>query len=379
MVRSMNRMAMLVAILGGIAAPAHAQWGYPGGYGGYGWGGWGATTALGDEARGMGMFAAGAGQYNLDTSQARSINADTTMRFNEYLWESQQIKNQMYYKKLAQQRQRINESAETTYKRLRDNPETADVRRGDALNVILDEITAPSVYGTSVSAAAQAIPSDIVKNIPFQYAPQAITISLDELTDAEAIPALIKDPRLTAERKVVRAAADKARAEIDANDAVTPATLKELQAAIQAFHAKFKTAIPQNTPGRFDAENFIKAIYGLTRMMEQPDIEKFLRELDKVPTTTLAALIGFMHTFNLRFAAANTPRQQTIYDELYGQLRAVRDQVVPANAPMAIASAPKIPDRPQRAQAFFSGMQMEDVSQKKPLEPMPGAPVPANP
>ena len=40
-------------------------------------------------------------------------------------------------------RQQVKERVATTYARLRDNPERADVHRGDALNVILDELNAP--------------------------------------------------------------------------------------------------------------------------------------------------------------------------------------------------------------------------------------------
>ena len=63
--------ALTLALVG----PARAQYGYiyPGGYGG--WGGWGATTAFGDAARGMGVFAAGVGQYNVQTAQARAASS----------------------------------------------------------------------------------------------------------------------------------------------------------------------------------------------------------------------------------------------------------------------------------------------------------------
>ena len=42
-------------------------------------------------ARGMGVYAAGAGMYNEQTAQARSINANTTMRYNEYMYQSTQV------------------------------------------------------------------------------------------------------------------------------------------------------------------------------------------------------------------------------------------------------------------------------------------------
>src|SRR5208337_2165664 len=67
-------------------ACAQAQWGYPGGYGGYGWGGWGGQTAQGDIARGLGAYAMGAGYYNQQTAVANSINTDTVMRWNQYVY-----------------------------------------------------------------------------------------------------------------------------------------------------------------------------------------------------------------------------------------------------------------------------------------------------
>ena len=51
-----------------------------------GWGGWGTTSAVGDAARGAGMYAIGAGVYNLDTAQARSINANTS-RDSMTMWQ----------------------------------------------------------------------------------------------------------------------------------------------------------------------------------------------------------------------------------------------------------------------------------------------------
>jgi hypothetical protein len=81
-----------VALSIGHGAEARVQYRYPGGYGGCGWGGWGdAQTPGSSMARGMGIFAAGAGMYNENTAAARSMNADTTMRWNEYIYESSRV------------------------------------------------------------------------------------------------------------------------------------------------------------------------------------------------------------------------------------------------------------------------------------------------
>src|SRR5207253_2378595 len=95
-------VAGLTVALGVLSSGAEAQWFYPRGYGGYGWGGWGeGATVPGSTAAGFGIFAQGLGAYNLESAQARAIDSDTLGRWNEYLFESQQLRNKNYYLQLA--------------------------------------------------------------------------------------------------------------------------------------------------------------------------------------------------------------------------------------------------------------------------------------
>jgi hypothetical protein len=361
---------LAVVVLSCLASPARAQWGYPGGFGDFGWFGWGASTVHGDEARGMGVFAAGLGQYNLATARADAINADTAMRFNEYMWEAQQAANQRYYRRLAERQRRVAETAAATYSRLRDNPEGADVHRGDALNVLLDELSAPGVYTRAAGAGQAPLSTALVKELPFRYAPQAITISLDELLNR--VPDLIKAPAFDKQRLEIKALVARARSESEDDGEISLTTLRSTQAAIKALHDKIRSDAPAGR-NRNEADNFLKAAFGLARMLESPEIGAFLKELDRVETTSLAALLGFMFEFNLRFGVATTPRQRTAYDDLFPKLRALRSQLFPRNdAPIAMG-APEHP-HPEWAERFFSGMDLDEIQQKKPLTPAPPRP-----
>ena len=83
--------AGFVAILSTFCGTAQAQWGYgyyPYGYGGYGWGGWGGTLQ-GEHCPRPGLLQHGAGIYNHQTAIARSINTDTAIRWNQYVYLSQ--------------------------------------------------------------------------------------------------------------------------------------------------------------------------------------------------------------------------------------------------------------------------------------------------
>ena len=131
------------SILGGTA---RAQYAYPGGmgYGGYGFGGWGGTVQ-GSTAAGMGAFAAGAGQYNVNTAAARSMNADTAMQWNSYWQNAQHSLNVERYGRLAKERQDNITSTDAIRQRILNNPTQVDIDRGDAANAILEQVTDPNI------------------------------------------------------------------------------------------------------------------------------------------------------------------------------------------------------------------------------------------
>ena len=67
------------------AGEGRAQYGYPSGYGPW------AGRRLGLDAReqhgrGLGMLSMGRGMYNERTAEARSINANTAMTWNNYVY-----------------------------------------------------------------------------------------------------------------------------------------------------------------------------------------------------------------------------------------------------------------------------------------------------
>ena len=145
-----------------------------------GWGGWGGGvgTAQGSIARGAGVYAAGAGAYNEQTAVARSINANTAMQVNQYMYEVNKTNAKYYYTRSANKQKEESSTGEAIYKRLHDNPSGYDIHTGDALNVVLDELTNPDVYTQVVTGATRPIDTQLVKNIEFEYAANMIAISL---------------------------------------------------------------------------------------------------------------------------------------------------------------------------------------------------------
>jgi len=377
MCQPLQRTAILAAMLAMLATTAHAQYAYPGGYSG--WGGWGggASTIGGDAARGMGAFAAGAGSYNEQTAQARAMNAQTAMQMNDYIHAVNANKAQNYSARQTEYIKRTNETQAATYSRLHDNPSASDIRSGDALNVVLDELTNPKVYTQVVQKANQPVASGLVKNIEFQYAARMIAISLEDLSARGVPDELRTNPAFENERTALRALVVKAREESSSGaNQVSPDTLANCRVAIKALQDKVAATLPLGTRTRGEVDNFLKALYGLTKMLGTPDIAAFLKGLNQYPTTSLGHLISFMHTFNLRFGVSKTPEQGTAYDQLYPMLVTLRDQAnARGPAPGTVALAP--PPDPTVPTKFFAPMEFKDVTRPPGSGPANVPPAPA--
>jgi hypothetical protein len=358
MSRYRGHAALLVVLLAFPLVAAHAQYHYPPGYGGAGWGGWGGagSTVQGSRAYGMGNFAAGAGSYNEQTAAARSMNANTAMQWNDYMYACNQRNSANEMIRLQQRQQATIDTASANYKRIHDNPDAHDIHAGNALNVVLDELVNPKVFTQVVQKSTQSIDSQLVKNINFQYAPKMILISLQDIISRAVPDVLATGPQFETDRQTIRAIVAQGRKESESSNQITPATLQSFRTAVKALQDKVAATYTQGTPQRDDSDNFLKALYGLSRLLERPQVEQFLKGLNRYPQTTLGHLITFMHSFNLRFGNAKTPEQEASYDQIYPMLVGLRDQTHAQGPNPVMAAQAPLPD-PRAASSFFSGMQ----------------------
>jgi hypothetical protein len=362
---------MGVAFLATSAA-AQAQYGYPAGYGGYGFGGWGGgggQTPQGDMARGMGVFAAGAGYYNQSTAVANSINANTAMNWNEYLYQSQQAVNRKYYAKLAARQKENVKANEDIYKRLRDNPSQYDIYRGDAMNVIFDELCSPKVYIRGLKSSTIKFPGEMIRDVPFNYAQSAITNTVHQIMTKGSAPAVLRRDVFKPENEQMRAIGAKIREEDEKNGTIDPETLDEADVTLKKLQVKVAKELAPGSKDRLDADRFLKSALGLSKMLRTPAINVLLSGVDKHPETTVADLMMFMKSFNLRFGVADVPRERQVYDELYPLMVRLRDEAFPRGKPEL--TEPTEGD-PAKAADFFEKMDEKAVDPKA----VPPAPKP---
>jgi hypothetical protein len=351
---SMNVRAGTLLVLGLALANGnvHAQWNYN-------WGGWGggASTVQGDIAHGMGVLAAGAGQYNQQTAIANSINANTVMRINQYMFLAQQEANQRQYVRTNRRIGRANAAASETASRLRNNPDQGDIDRGDALNVLLDDLTAPELLrSSSLRLAGSELDAAVVGAIPFRNAAEAVTICLDQLTDQNRFPAFLRSAALAKEREAFVSAVHDARTQAQEQGELSSDAVARVQEAGRALYARAQSPDVVATPAeRNEALNYLKGMAALAKLAANSDTLQALRELKKIKTTHVANLMGFMHAYNLRFGPAESAEQRKVYRALYPILRGDRDRIYAALGPQATAP-PAAPDPKLNPSEVFHGL-----------------------
>jgi hypothetical protein len=352
-------LALLALLFGG---EARAQYGY----GNYGWGGWGdgGDTVQGSIARGLGYYNIGAGVYNYDTAVANSINADTVMRWNQYWWQAQVAANHNEHLRMAQRFQRDAATGDAIVKRLRESPTPEDIASGAALNAALDELNDPRVHSSALRLADAKIPGKLVRAIPFVNASEAVTICLDQLTSESGWPLALKAPIFAEERKAYAEAVDRALAE-DREGEISPQTLQAVNDALARLRAKLEANPPADRTQLAEARNHLRTLAGMTRMLQRPDVEKVIAQLETVKETTLGKMLGFMHAYNLRFGRAATPEQRAAYETLYPILAAHAERVRKAVSSDKNTTAAATPTRgPYNPSEFLAPLELDDNARK---------------
>jgi hypothetical protein len=311
------RTAFVATILLGIPLSASAQ--YPGGYGGVGWGGWGSSTGStvgGDMARGLGTYAAGVGQMNVNDAQARSMNADTVMRWNNAMWQSQVLVNHSFNMRLQERQRNLNKAQADIYKRLRDAPEEHDIEDGDALNVQLDLLLNPKIYKAVIQSIRTPISKAMIRDIPFEYASEGVVICINQLTLDESLPPELREDVYQAPladfRKTMITALDE-----DIKGRLKPSTIKKAADSLAHLNATFERTVPNTSQDYYPTRDILKGLTGMVRMLHRPKVEEAIAALEKAPDTNLGELLGFMHAYGLRFGVAETDAQRQIYQEIY--------------------------------------------------------------
>lgn len=220
------------------------------------------------------------------------------------------------------------------------------------------------------NAAATSIDAKSISEIPFRYASEAVTIVMSNLKGANQWPTALDVSRFADEKKAFEEIAEQARKE-DEDGEISPQTINRAKALVATLRSKLAESPLPDSRDNLAAGRFVKTLAGLVRLLEKPDTKEVLDQLRMFKTTTVGNLIGFMHVYNLRFAAATTPRQRRIYEELYPALDHARDRVMNE----AKIDGETVRSDPKHVGDFFNKMNFDDV-QGKAKKDVPSPPKP---
>ncbi len=346
---------------------ARAQWGY----GGWGFGGWGAATPESAALQGAGHYAMGAGMYNLDTAQARSINAQTAMQWNDYVaqvtHESAQIHAARVHSEFARNQRLYN----AYQQRMRDNPGKVEIEDGSALNVALDDLSNPKLGSSALRAARAPVSASLIAEVPFMNNAERVTLMLDKLRGAVKWPDVFEGERFAKDKETFDELVARIRKEVQDSDEISPKALRNANLFINNLRAKV-TAQPLPDPlDQQDAEKFLTTCSNLLGLLAKPDIQPAILELKKVQDTTIGNLLGFMHAYNLRFGRATTLKEKQAYQQLFAVLDQTRDQILSEAKLDSTATASATP---AHATQFF-----QNLNQARPQRGAAQPPSPGNP
>jgi hypothetical protein len=206
-----------------------------------------------------------------------------------------------------------------------------NLRDGTTLNNLLMQIFD---FDPAVSKSARAktpLSASVIREIPFEWDSEAITICIDQMTGSDSLPGPLMDSKYLNERNALRAAVVPALEE-DAKGTVSPPTLKRIRESIKNFRTKFVKTSAEFEVGYRDALDYFTTLASLIPLLNDPSMKAFLSKLDDKYQTTIGNGIVFMHAHNLRFGPATSDRQIEIYTELVPVLTAIRDDVKNDNA-----------------------------------------------
>ncbi len=367
MLRCLRMSVGLLVMFSLTGRDANAQWGY----GGWGWGGWGgATSPVGSARAGAGMYAAGAGVYNMDTAQARSINANTVMKFNDYVAGAALQSNYMYNARKNTNFEKNKSLYNQHEKHLRENPDQHDIEDGDALNAAVTDLSNPKLSPSAVRAASNArVPASLIAEVPFVYASDRVTFMLDDVRKSVKWPDVFEDKRFGDDEKTFDELAAKLRRKAQDGE-VKPRSLREAKSFVVDLRAKLDAQPLADPDDQKDAVKFLTSCTSLLDMLQKPDIQPALLDLRKLKDTTIANLLGFMHAYNLRFSAATTPKERSAYQQLYPLLAQTRDGVLSA---AQLDGAPGGQPDPNQAHEFFQNLDQARAHRGNgPRPPQPG-------
>ncbi len=305
-----------LAIVGGMGSLANAQNIFVGP----------GSTVDGDYGRGLGVAAYGLGLYNLYTAEAESIHVNTAMRLDTYMLNRFADMRLQYRKRIEEENALHRKLRARIEQRLRENPERLDVLKGEAMNLVMNQLNQKQYVDKGDSAlrfGSPALSVDQIRRIRFRIARDNVHFSMQDLcaTGKKSWPVGFQFPEFDYSRRRYEKALHRV---IDEHSElkISKEAFAELEQSIKGLRQEL-ARIPGPRDGTLHMEAFrrVDELDNLAKMMEHKSFQDVLRELVAYGGTNVNDLRAFMSRHNLTFDEAKTPDQRSLYPDLYVSLR----------------------------------------------------------
>lgn len=325
-------IASVVVVLCGLHAPdSAAQYRRGGGLGP-------GSTAQGDILRGEGVFLVGAGSYLFNEARATAINVNTAIQLNEYMYNVAKHENQVNAQHRAQVIARNRENYGKILDRIRNSPEEKDVLRGDALNMLRQDLMSPgNESSVRVTRLPLPLPGDTIRVIPFAFNQEGTTFSMRRLVAKGKWPLGFRGSQFDRERRQYELAVDHALDQLnEGKGRLSRPSVDAVARAVAELSAKLDQVIPPSRDKVYlDARAFLKRLETIAALLKSQKIEQILCEIDTYAGTTVYDLLQFMQRNELKFGVPDEiGDEKELYPRLYAALIAQRDgAAIPAGGP----------------------------------------------
>ena len=278
------------------------------------------STPEGDVARGYGILYDGLGNYNLRTARAASINTDTQIKWNEYVFQSIQADNQRSLERRRAGYTNDRRASNEIHRKLREEPTASDLNSGDALNVVLEDLCNPKYSSSILRLTAIPLKGEAIRVVPFTYASMGGVISIRQLTARDGWPLPMRGEAFAARRAAYLKAVDNVL-EQNLNRKLTPEAVRAVEAAVAQLKSQSEALVsPKEQEFYRQAHEFIKGLENSLRMIRTPLAEDVFATIETYSGTTVADLLAFMQRYNLRFGVATAPSERELYKDLFPML-----------------------------------------------------------
>jgi hypothetical protein len=267
------------------------------------------------------------GTFNLNRAYADAIDNQTMMTWNEYFWACVDEECRRSRVARSERRKRLIGLYNERRERITNKPEELDLLNGDALNILLGQLSNPKIHPSSWSKKGEAIPGETIQRCAFHYPSVGMTISLGRLTVRDGWPQALRDKAFAPGRAAYQKAIETAL-EQNLEGKLTPETFRVLKKTVEALKVKLTATIPPSeTDDYVQAKTFIDDLAEAVAPLHDPNGEKVLAGVDHYAGTTVGDAVTFMQRFNLRFAPALTPDERQSYHLLYASMLRLRTTV----------------------------------------------------